>query len=50
MKKTLTLVLILSLVLGLFVAFPAFAEEAATTYPGVEQTLDWKPGAFYATA
>ena len=44
MKKTLTLVLILSLVLGLFVAFPAFAAEAETV------TAEWKPGQFYDSA
>ena len=44
MKKTLTLVLILSLVLGLFVAFPAFAAEAETV------TAEWKPGQLYDEA
>lgn len=44
MKKTLTLVLVLSLVLGLFAAFPAFAAEAETV------TAEWKPGQLYDEA
>lgn len=44
MKKTLTLVLILSLVLGLFAALPAFAAEAETV------TAEWKPGQLYDSA
>ena len=49
MKKTLTLVLILSLVLGLFVAFPAFAEEEA--FNGAEITgITWVNGTRYGGA
>ena len=44
MKKTLTLVLVLSLVLGLFAAFPAFAAEAETV------TAEWKAGQLYDEA
>lgn len=44
MKKTLTLVLVLSLVLGLFAALPAFAAEAETV------TAEWKPGQLYDSA